>query len=90
MITFEVVLFIIGAIFLIIGLIFTFKANDIDYFYISLYDVFIVTFILEFVFNNYLKNEIIKITTALVLIAFFTLIIYFGFFLVYKKEKNHN
>jgi len=88
MITFEAVLFIIGAIFLIIGLIFSLKTNDIDYFYISLYDVFIVTFILEFVFNNYLKNEVIKTTTALILIVSFTLIIYFGFYLVYKKEKK--
>jgi len=90
MITFEAILFITGAIFLIIGLIFSLKTNDIDYFYISLYDVFIVTFILEFVFNNYLKNEVIKTTTALALIVSFTLIIYFGFYLVYKKEKNRN
>ena len=82
-------IFIIGTIFLIIGFIFTLKSKNADYLYICVYDVFLLALIYKFILKNYLNvyTSIIKVT---LFIVFFTLMVFLGFYWIYKKERREN
>jgi len=82
-------IFIIGTIFLIIGFIFTLKSKNADYLYVCMYDVFLLALIYKFILKNYL-NEYTSTTKAILFIAFFTLMVFLGFYWTYKKERSKN
>ena len=83
----EIFIVIIGAIFLIIGFIFTLKTYDRNYLYISIYDIFLLFIGYEVVLKNYL-SEVISFSKALTFIIFSILMLCFLFYWTYKREKQ--
>ena len=82
-------IFIMGVIFLIIGFVFTLKSKNADYLYVCVYDVSLIAFIYKFILKNYL-NEYTSTTKVILFIAFFTLMVFLGFYWIYKKERKEN